>query len=96
MGSPKKRRGRPDARRRDEARLSWEAIAKQIAAQQKSTELADGLTFREISEIVGICDPSLRKMLWFAVANGMVEVSKAQRPNILGELKSVPVYRLVS
>jgi len=54
------------------------------------------LTFREISEIVGICDPSLRKMLWFAVANGMVEVSKAQRPNILGELKSVPVYRLVS
>jgi len=54
------------------------------------------LTFREISEIVGICDPSLRKMLWFAVANGMVEVSKTRRPNILGELKSVPVYRLVS
>lgn len=71
--------------------------AMDVAAEEEKRvppeRLADGVTSLQMAEAWGVTGATASKRLSKAVRAGLVEVCRSPRPNVLGELYPIPVYR---
>ena len=55
-----------------------------------------GLTGSELRELLGMDSRAFQTTVRKMIREGTLKVYKARRPNILGEMRAVPVYKLIS
>ena len=65
-------------------------------AAHEATQDDGGLTGRELCEFLGMEPRAFQDTVRKMIREGTLKVYKARRPNILGEMRAVPVYKLIS
>ena len=65
-------------------------------AAHEATQDDGGLTGSELRELLDMESRTFQATVRKMIKEGTLKVYRAKRPNILGEMRAVPVYKLIS